>query len=334
MRACSIACLLWVLVACSPKATPTPVPVTIKLGTLPFLSNSVFQIAVDEGYFAQQGITVEMVQFKQSTEMIPLLVTGDLDVCAPAATAAFYNAVASGARIRIAFPLTVFHEGECASIALLARTQDVEAGKWQDPATWKGLRFASSAGLQGGLGYVAHRLLNPAGLTLDDISVDKVDSAALGEALLSGQYDIVYAVEPWVTQILAMGGVARILPAEQSAPGYVSSTILYGARLLDNPEIGMRFGTAYLQAVRQYLNGKTPRNVEISAAYTGMDAAVVSDICWTWAPPDGKVEPQALADFQAYLLATGQVDQVLTAEQVLDTRFASEAVRVLGRSSP
>jgi NitT/TauT family transport system substrate-binding protein len=335
MRALCVVCLLFLVVACSPEATPTaaviptPEPVSLKVGTLPFLSNAIIKIAAEEGFFAQQGLAVELVEIKQSSEMIPLLVKGDLDAGTPALRAALFNAVAAGGRVKIVLPLTEFRERECEAIAFLARKEDVDSGKYQDPANWKGLHFTATEGVQGVLGYVASRALGPAGLTLDDIEAEKIEAPAQEEALRSGQVDIAYAVEPWVTRAQAAGDISLLLPAERFAPGLPSSAIVFGARLLDNPEIGQRFAIAYLQAVRQYLEGKTPRNVEIVSAFTGLDAELVAKVCWTYSPPDGSINGESLMDYQQWLKEQGQVDQILPVEDVVDTRFASEAVRVL-----
>ncbi len=56
----------------APAASVTQAPVKLKVAVFPFLSSAVFKIAKDEGYFAEQGLDVELVPLKSSNEAIPL----------------------------------------------------------------------------------------------------------------------------------------------------------------------------------------------------------------------------------------------------------------------
>ena len=51
-------------------------------------------VADKRGYFRDEGIQVEFINFDSASRMIIPLVAGDLDVAAGAASSAFYNAVA------------------------------------------------------------------------------------------------------------------------------------------------------------------------------------------------------------------------------------------------
>src|SRR4030043_1615975 len=55
-------------------------PVHLKVVTLPNIPYVTFYIAQEEGYFAEQGLDVEFVNFSSVTQALPLLVAGDLDV--------------------------------------------------------------------------------------------------------------------------------------------------------------------------------------------------------------------------------------------------------------
>ena len=57
-------------------------------------SDAAIFIAMDRGYFAEQGIELDVT--RGSSELVPSLATGEIDVLAPAVSAALLNAMALG----------------------------------------------------------------------------------------------------------------------------------------------------------------------------------------------------------------------------------------------
>jgi NitT/TauT family transport system substrate-binding protein len=65
----------------SPGASSTaPEKTTITVGTVPVIDAAPFHIALKDGYFAQQGLTVKDVPVLQSTEAVPDLLRGVVDI--------------------------------------------------------------------------------------------------------------------------------------------------------------------------------------------------------------------------------------------------------------
>jgi NitT/TauT family transport system substrate-binding protein len=336
-----IVCLALFLAACTPQPMPstpaavTPEPVHLKVGTLPYISNTIIKIAAEEGFFIEQGLAVELVDLKSSNDFFPLLLKGELDVATPALTPGFFNAVAKGGNLKIVLPLTDFKVQDCASSAFLARKADVEAKVYADMAHWKGARVAlTSGGGPNSAAYVLAQALRQGSLGVSDIQIETIDLAVQAEALRASQVDIVFAVEPWVTRMLAQGDIAVLFPGEPLAPELTSSVIVFGARPLANPDIGNRFATAYLKAVRQYLQGKTPRNIELVAAYTSLDPELVKQVCWSHSPPDGQINVDSIMAYQTWLKESGALDRVLEPKEFLDTSFAEAANHALGNNTP
>lgn len=312
------------------SASASAEPIAIKVGTLPFLSNSILKIAQEEGYFSEQGLAVEFIVQKSSTEFIPLLVQGELDVATPALTAGFFNAVASGGNLKMVLPLTNFSVQTCASIGILARQTDVDAGTYATPTEWKGVKITpSTASVQSTSNYVLNQALAQGGLTLDDIALTIVDLPAQAQALLSGQTDLIYAIEPWITRMSADPGIALLMPAEPFAADLTSSMIVFGGKLLDNPDLGERFATAYLKAVRQYSEGKTARNVELIAAYTQLEPELVEEMCWPATSLDGAVNVESVLAYQTWLQQQNALDRLVSPDEFLDIRFAQAANKML-----
>src|SRR2546429_8706473 len=108
--------LLWIsgiTAACAPPAvTPTQssaaaanapsqpaVPaqlVTIKAGTLSTVGDAGWWIAIDQGYFKEQGIQLEYETFDSAAAMVAPLASGPLDVGGGGISGGLFNAIAGG----------------------------------------------------------------------------------------------------------------------------------------------------------------------------------------------------------------------------------------------
>lgn len=318
------------LAACVPissPAAPTPAPVRVRVGALPYMSTAILKIAETEGFFAEQGLAVELVSFRSSNDLMPLLLTGELDAATPALTAGFFNAIARDGKVKVALPLTAFTRQECPIAAILARKSDVVSGKYAGPAQWKGATVGLPlAGAQGLPGYIVDLFLRQAGLTVRDVTLTPLDPAVQGEALRSRQIDLLYAVEPWITRLTAGGDLVVLAHAETAAPDLTASFIAFGPTLLEKPEVGHRFAVAYLNAVRRYHEGKTPRNIEIIADFAALEPALAQQACWADIPRDGAVNVDSIMAYQQWLQQAGQLDRLASADAFLATGLV-EATR-------
>ena len=78
-------------------AAPGPAQATrVRLGELGIIAGAGYYLAIENGYFAEQGIEVEATRFTSGAEMIPSLATGQIDIGAGAISAGLLNAVARG----------------------------------------------------------------------------------------------------------------------------------------------------------------------------------------------------------------------------------------------
>ena len=309
--------------------------VKLRIGLVPYISNTILRIAESEGYFDEQDIDVEFVQFTNTNDLIPLILSGELDAGPPSANAAFFNAIAQGGNIKIIFPLTDFVVKDCATVAFLARTSDIQAGNFADKNNWKDAKLVvSTQGLNSIPGYVLGKVLEPVGLDVEDMKIQIVDIAAQEEALRNNQVDIVYAVEPAVTRMIEKGDISILENAEQYVPGLASSIIVAGPKIIDNPDVGKRFAIAYLKAVRQYMQGKTVRNVELAVELTKLSPELVSKMCWSNSSQNGILNVQSLLDYEQWLIKRGLLDKQLDPSVFYDSSFKDYAVKELGVIEP
>ena len=299
-----------------------PDPVSVILGIMPYMSNAVFHIGIEEGYFADEGLLIERISARSSNEVITGLVSGEIDIGAPTIHPAFFNVIAKGASIRFVLPLTEFNDSACAYIGFLARQSDIDAGTYSSPSQWKDAWITSSTAKTFSTpDYVTDVALQTVGLDLEDVNLKLISLPVQAEALKSGQVDLVFAVEPWITRMTASEEIGLLMPVESFVNGLTASLVSYGRKVLENPEIGERFAVAYLKAARKYMEGKTPRNVQLISDFTGLEKELVERVCWSYVSVDGDINIDLIMENQRWLNEHGLIDQLLQPEQFLDTRF-------------
>src|SRR3972149_3027216 len=73
----------------------------VKLGDLLAISNAAIYIAIEKGYFKEQGIRNDITTFASAAKALPALTAGEIEVSVGTASAGLFNAVAAGAPYRI-----------------------------------------------------------------------------------------------------------------------------------------------------------------------------------------------------------------------------------------
>ena len=334
LRGCLLTLLL--LGACAPLGVeqPEPEPVKLKVVSLSYLSYAPFFIAQEEGYFAEQGLEVEFVK-SGSEEAVPPLAQGQLDVLGGTISTALLNAMAQGADVRFVADRGYIATDSCTFSGFLARRDLVEGGELESPAQLKGRRVVMEREEMASMdGYRMEKLLKIGGLTFDDTELVDVSLPAQLDAFAKGTIDLSSTSEPWISRLVNSGHAVLWMTAQEVIPDFQMLVIVYGRTLLkDNPDAGRRFMVAYRKAVQQHNEGKTERNLEILAEYTGLDQGLLKQACWPSFRDDGRINVQSLLDFQNWAMEKGYLDNPATEEQFWDPSFVEYANEVLGASS-
>ncbi|UCB45521.1 MAG: ABC transporter substrate-binding protein [Spirochaetota bacterium] len=302
---------------------------TLKISLLPYISSAPFFIALEEGYFAEQGIKLEFMEFKQPGLTTPALARGDLDVSTDSIGSSLFSAIARGLEIKIVADKGHFSD-RCMSSAIMVRKALYDSGEITKIEHLQGRKVSLS--LIPVWGYVYEQILSKGNLTLDDIEIVKMPTAARITALETGSIDAAGATDPDVKKMESLGIAVAIANYQDSVPNYQSSTVIYGPNLLEkNPELGKKFMIAYLKGVRQYNKGKTQRNLEIIHKHTGLDLDILKEICFISFHPDGHVNTQYIPAVQDWAYEKGYIDSKITLEELIDMSFAEYANEVLER---
>lgn len=315
-------------------AVPFPSPrIPLKVLYGRYLTYAPLAIARAEGFFSAQGLDVEFVHLTTSTEATPLLMQGEIDVAAGFLKIADFNAIARGASLRFVADKGSFAPESCVSSAFVARPEFLKTKNPDIAEDLRGVRVAATP--LSFSEYLLETFLASKGLRLSDVDLVKLPEATAADALMKGSLDFLHLGEPFLTRVVRSGRAVLWKSVVEILPGGQIAAILYGPNLLTrNREAGRRFMVAYLQGVRQYNRGKTPRNVEIVSKETGLDAGLVRETCWQPIRGDGRINVASVLDFERWAVRRGLLDAPLPPEKFWDPFFVEEAGRALGPTAP
>lgn len=295
------------------------------------LSSSAVFIADEEGFFRDEGIRVDFIDSPRSTQSLPLLERGDLDVLGASASAGMFAALAKGARFRIVADRGHLEPEGCDYDAIMG-SKTVFHTDSPGAEDMRGKSFSVNGA--GTAAYVTDMYLRSIGLTFRDVHIEKLNETVEAQALESGALDALHVAEPFTTRLREEGH--RVLAhGGQLAPGAHISLMLFAPTLVEgNRQLGVRFMKAYLRGVKQYSEGMTERNIQILAKRGNYEAAMLRSICPPKIRPDGEVSVEWISKFQAWAVEQGFLDHVLERGAGIDMTFAREATALLAKQAP
>src|SRR5581483_4269522 len=131
------------------------------------ISNGGRYIAMERGYFEEEGIQVEDVPSDTSAQLLPSLAAGQVDLLSGGTTSGIFNAIAQGIPLRIVLDQWTGFPGNEAG-GVMARKDLIDSGRLREPADLRGLRLAmTSKGHNTEI--VLDTLLRAGGLTFADV---------------------------------------------------------------------------------------------------------------------------------------------------------------------
>jgi len=303
-------------------------PEHIKLAAPPYFTSAPFYLAADLGFFAAEGLDVEFVNIAFSKGSIPALAQGQVDVVGTSFNAGVINLIGRGAKVRIVAARTYEDVDSCPGAAVLVRKGLLEEGRLAGGASMRGLRF--SIDRAGVTALYASLLLDRLGLEFDDFVLSDVSGESRGEALYRGLIDLTIAYEPHVTRALDLGGADVWMAGSHIAPGFQSTYVFFGARLLERQrDVGQRFLRAYLRGVERYIDeAKSEALVELLARRTHFDQDLIRRMCWPPTVRDGQIDLTSLERYQGWAMTQGLIDQSVDVIKMIDTGFLPVAAPV------
>jgi NitT/TauT family transport system substrate-binding protein len=305
-------------------------PDKVRAIVLPYLTLMPMYIAQEEGFFAEQNLDVEFIRLARHQEIMASVASGDVDMAVGMLTATELNLAIAGAGLRAVAALGAHSPGHCANAALVARTELAASGALDDPERIRELVVDTDQLLP--VGYWTDIVLQRHGVSIDEVELVNVPSPAAMAAIENGNVDLSLEGEPFVTMMRVNGTGVAWEEIDSYLPGYIIAMVLFGPTLVqERPEVGERLTVAILKAIRQQAKGKTPRNMEIFAAATGLEPELLEQVCWPYMPTDARIDPSVFRGYQEWSLERGLIDRLVEDHELFDDRFIEHANAALAR---
>ena len=285
-----------------------PEQAEITVGTLPIVDVAPIHIAIDEGLFAAEGLTVTVEVTQGGAAAIPALVGGDLDI-AYGAWPSFLIANAQGLELRAVADGTAARPGFTELLAMPG--SELEG----NPAGLAGTRIAVNT--LGNLGELAVRsALVEAGLEPDAAELVEIPFPDMGAALERGDVDVIWASEPVATLAReTLGAVLVIDSYVGTMEGFPVAGYQASAEFVEaNPRTVAAFQRALAAAVVRI--GEDPELVpSIAPEFTNLEAELASQVSL----PDfrARLDVESLQRVHDFLLEFGLLESGLDVEALL-----------------
>jgi NitT/TauT family transport system substrate-binding protein len=316
------------LAACSGTAAPSPqgkalTRIRLPMGYVANVQYAPFYVAVDKGYFAEEGLEIEF-DYRYETDGMKLVGAGELPL-----------AVVSGEQVPLAraqgLPVVyVMQWAQKFAVAVVSLADK----NIKTPADLVG----KSVGLPGffGASYIGWRgLLERAGLKESDIKVQDIGFTQVA-ALQQGKVDaaVVY-INNEPIQLRAAGLDVNVIPVSDYVSLVANGIVTNEKTIQENPQLIRGFVRALLRGVKDTLDDPGAA-FEISKKYVeglGRDPQqdeiqrkVLDETLKLWqAPVLGHTDPAAWDQTQQVLIDMGLLKAKLPDEQLFTNQFVDES---------
>jgi len=320
------------MVAAMAPAKPTGPPDVVKAVHVPGLFFAPLYVAIDQGYFKEQNLDIQLSNAASGAEEVAFLAQGQIDVGAIGLSAATFNTLNKGFDFRVIASASLGPPSNSPT-KLEVRKALVDAGVIHTAADLKGRKIAVAGGTGSAGAYLATKVLQKEGVTAKDVTFVNLANPDMIAALANGAVDAALIGTPFATTAVDMG-VGRVL-SDDLTPGYSTTTYTYGAKFLkDRPEVARRFTVALLKGYRAvqgdgYLSDA---NVKAYVKYLGSTEKIIRDTPPLVYDPNMGIARDSVVDQEKVYRESGWTDykNVLDVTKLFDTSYVEYALKTLG----
>jgi NitT/TauT family transport system substrate-binding protein len=305
----------------------------VSMGYIPVMNFAPVFVAKELGYFAEQGLDVELRTFAGGSEMIAQLATADLDAGMGGAGPGLFNAVNGGLPVKIIAP--GHSEGNPVATPLVVAKAKCESGEIRSVADLEGKRVSINA--PGATEYWLSQALAQGGLTMDNIDLQTLAFPDAVVALETGAIDAAILGEPTAT-LAEQEGIGVRLTTDFEVQG-IQPTVVYGSAefLAGDPEAATGLMIGYMKAVRAIMErGFTdPEILPIIAEYTQLPEDLIASSVAPLFTVDGTINVDGLRTLQSFFRSLDELEYAtdLDPETMIDRTALDAALQELDGSS-
>ncbi len=306
----------------------------IKVGFVPVLVFAPVFVAQELGYYAEEGLDVQLEPFPGGSDPVVLTATGELDAAFVGVGPAFWNGAAQDLPIKIIAPGHA--EGDPVATPIMISRKSCEDGTITSVADLKGKKVSVNA--RGATEYWLNAALSTGGLTIDDIQLEVLPFPDAVAALESGAVDAAMVGEPLATKAEQDGIAVRLstdFPVQDIQPTAIIGNEQW---MTDHPEQAEAFVTGYMRASRLLAEGglDDPAVQAIIEKYTGVPASLVAASVQPVFSSDGFIAFEGLSKLQTFFRERDQLeyDTDLDPYSLADETFVMAAMAEINPNSP
>lgn len=326
------------LLATGARAEVAPTKVSVSL--LYITADVGVFLAIEKGYFKEQGLAVELQRMTSGADAIALLATDKLDVGSGSATPGLFNALRRGMPIQIVAEKSAVRpmgpdSRSAGSGSLLVRADLREGGEVKTVADLKGKRIGINNLQSTTLNYVL-RGISQAGLGRDDVTFVEIPFTQFIPALQKKAVDAVMAYPPLVQTIENRLKLATSMPETElhRTSSMDATNIMMFSPGFAKTEAARRFMVAHLKAQREYMRlidaGQPQEVCRIVNKYVPSMPADCVGMSFTGVDPNGAINVDSLERYQKEWLQWGLMKEPADIRKSVNTEFVRHAVSVLG----
>ena len=294
-------------------------PYTVNVGIMNLAMFAPLYIADAKGYFADQGIKLNLQTVASGQDAVPLASSGKLDVVVAGFSAGMFNAINEGLDIKVVGSMAVSTGDANATGTHLVAEPPITT-----VAQLKGKKVGAAGGAGGTGALITALALESAGLTLKDVTIVNLANADMPAALANGGIDAALLAAPFSFNAMNAGANSIAVPPK----GYSGTGVLYGGQFLASP-YAQKFFDALAKGAQDLQNGAVndDANLAIIAAATKQDVATLKAAPFdTWLPNLAPL-PDQLDKMQQVWMGSGAITYTtpLSTSDYVDTSFSNNA---------
>ncbi len=222
----------------------------VKVGVFPVSSTLPYFVAVERGFFKEQGIETEMIRLIGGPPNVAAMITNQIDASAVLVTIEGMNANIK--KPGVAMYISVNSQNQKYQMEQFVIRKGLEAKSLAD---LKGKKIMSAPGPANVT--MAKAALAAAGLKEGDYTLDQLDMGQHVNAMTAGTFDAGYTLEPnastmrkmGVATTLEAGVVAKYVLGDPNANAFVGGAALTSDFIKNRPDVARRFTLAWGKAV-------------------------------------------------------------------------------------
>jgi NitT/TauT family transport system substrate-binding protein len=324
-----------------PKAQPIPQPTTLKVGIRGRTEDLAPLLLADHfDEFAAEGLTVELVEFDNPTDLFAAVEHGLVDVAAGQLDAAFFDETSKNGTAKLALggPIAAApHDVDTPQTGFWMRTDlldKVENAYWIELEDYdNGIAVEDSIG--DAVGYPIDFVLEQHDMSINALNLQVDSGKSAVDRMLSGELIGAWVDDPYWQELVDKDNwqdgwdieLVATMPASESLGGMVFSPRLVDPSSPDRA-VGLAFSRAVIRTINTYLAGDYQDDEDVVAALaeeTSLDEQdIVNTPAWIF---DWELRQYTTKRIQAALLNLGGVvyENEIGEDRLVDRSLYEEA---------